>query len=110
MLKYLPFLLLFGLAACSPDDNTPPPPIPREALVEIIAESLILEPAGRELPNVEQDSMYQLHYERLLQRHGYTIDDFIASMQSLQSKPKELEAVYEEVLEQVQIIESEVGN
>ena len=110
MLKHLAFLLLLVLVACSPDDGAPPPPIAREDLVEIIAESLILEPAGRELPNVEQDSVYQMHYGRMLQRRGYTLDDFTASMQALQRNPKELEAVYEEVLEQIQIIESEVGN
>ena len=106
---FLIFLIVF-LAACSPQEVGPPPPIPREALVEILAESLILEPAGREVLTAKQDSVYNKHYKRILGSRGYSIDDFIASMQSLQNKPKELEAVYEEVLEQVQIIESEVGN
>ena len=107
---YCVLISLLLLVACTPEDTAPPPPIPREALVEILAESLILEPAGREVLAAKQDSIYQMHYERLLERRGYSIDDFIASMQSLQNNPKELEAVYEEVLEQVQIIETEVGN
>ena len=109
-LRYLLIPLILLLSACAPQDEAPPPPIPREALIEILAESLILEPAGREVLTAKQDSTYEVHYERLLNRRGYSIDDFIASMQSLQSNPKELEAVYEEVLAQEQIIESEVGN
>lgn len=96
--------------SCSSEPAVPPPPIPQDSLVAIIAESLILEPAGRELPRQFQDSMYQIYYGRILDQRGYSMDDFITSMQRLQQDPKQLEAVYEEVVEHLQVIETKAGN
>lgn len=110
MLRTLFFLLTLAVVGCSTQPSVPPAPIPREAMVEIIAESLIIEPAGREVQNLLQDSMYEHHYNRILEQRAYTMDDFISTMQILQNNPKELEAVYEDVLSHLQIIEAEVGN
>ncbi len=110
MFKHLLFLLILSISACSSEPVESSTPIPQEALVEIIGESLIIEPAGREFPNITQDSIYELHYGKILDQRGFTKEEFISSMQLLQQNPKKLEAVYEEVLEYLQIIETEVGN
>lgn len=110
MLRILFVLMIFGAVACAPTTDETPSPIPREALVKIIAESLIIEPAGRELPKIHQDSLYAYHYGRLLEQRGFSLDEFISSMQILQQNPKELEAVYEDVLSHLQVLESEAGN
>lgn len=110
MFRYLLFVSILGISACSTEVAESSGPIPQEALVEIIAESLIIEPAGREFAKIIQDSIYDLHYGKILEQRGFTQEEFISSMQFLQKDPKKLEAVYEEVLEHLQIIETEVGN
>lgn len=110
MIKYFLIPLIIFCFACSPDTTEFDAPIPREKLVEIIAESLIMEPAGREFPSVSQDSIYELHYSRILDQRGFSTEDFISSMQWLQKDPKKLEAIYEEVLEHLQVIETEISN
>jgi hypothetical protein len=99
------FVLLFS---CSKAEESPPP-IPPEVLSEILAEVLIIEPAGRELAYDLQDSVYSHHYDLILGRRGFTQTDFIMSMQLLQKDPKKLEEVYTEVLERIQIMETEAN-
>ena len=96
------------LTACGREE-VPPPPIPYETLSDILAEVLIIEPAGREFAYTAQDSLYDHYYHLVLARRGYTQDDFIATLRQLQQDPKALEAVYTEVLERIQIIETEAN-
>lgn len=106
----LSFFLALFLFACTASEEETPPPIPPEELKEIIAAALILEPAGRELPYSVQDSVYNKYYTKILSEKGYSIDAFISSMQWLQKDPKRLQETYTEVLERIQVIESEVNN
>ena len=110
MLRTILFTFVMLAVSCSTQPDIAPSPIPREALVEIIAESLIIEPAGRELPKLHQDSIYGHYYNRILDQRGFSMDEFVTSMQILQQNPKELEAVYEDVLSHLQVIEAEAGN
>lgn len=107
-LLLLAFAMVF-LFACSQEEETPPP-IPLEDMKEIIAAALILEPAGRELSYSQQDSIYNKYYTKILNEKGYSMDDFITSMQWIQKDTKRLQETYTEVLEKIQIMESEVNN
>ena len=97
------------VSSCGEEEELPPP-IPTDQLTEIIAEALILEPAGREMPYLMQDSIYERYYTFILQEKGYNMEDFISSMQWLQKEPKRLEETYNKVLEHIQIIETEANN
>lgn len=108
-LNFLSALFVFVLLFSCGETEEPPPPIPPEILSEILAEVLILEPAGRELAYDLQDSMYNHHYNLILGRRGFTQTDFIMTMQWLQKDPEKLEEVYTEVLEKIQIMETEAN-
>jgi hypothetical protein len=103
------FILLIFSFSCSEEEEVLPPISP-DQLIEIIAEALILEPAGREMPYVEQDSLYEKYYSLILKERGHTMQDFISSMQWLQKDPKRLEETYNKVLEHIQVIEAEANN
>lgn len=103
------FTLVVLVASCGKEEELPPP-IPQDQLIEIIAEALILEPAGREMPYIVQDSIYKQYYTLILVEKGYTMEEFVSSMQWLQKEPKRLEETYTKVLEQIQIIETEANN
>lgn len=99
MLKHIIIcgLCLF-LFSCQNKKNDDLPPIKKEALIEIIAEALIIEPALRELPKVNQDSVRTLAYEQVFSARGYTLAEFTHSMQWLQRDPLRLADVYKEVM------------
>ena len=104
-------MLIFALStllvvACGRDNAELAPVIPEETLTTIIAEALILEPAGREVPLVKQDSVYQKYYAKILAHHGYDMADFISSMQWLQKDPKRLQRTYTAVLEKIDTLET----
>jgi hypothetical protein len=103
------FVLLVFSFSCAKEEEAPPPISP-DQLMEIIAEALILEPAGREMPYVTQDSIYKKYYTLILKERGHTMEDFISSMQWLQKDPKRLEETYNKVLEHIQVIEAEANN
>lgn len=103
------FTLLIFSSSCGKEEELPPP-IPPDQLIEIIAEALILEPAGREIPYLVQDSIYQHYYTLILKERGHTMQEFITSMQWLQEDPKRLEETYNKVLEHIQVIEAEANN
>lgn len=103
------FTLVVLVGSCGKEEELPPP-IPQDQLTEILAEALILEPAGREMPYLVQDSIYKQYYTLILGEKGHTMDEFISSMQWLQKDPKRLEETYTKVLEQIQIIETEANN
>ena len=103
-------LVLLLLAGCGSANSEQPPVIPEAELATIITEALILEPAGREIPTMLQDSTYQVYYDKILAHHGYQMADFISSMQWLQRDPKRLQKAYTTVLERIQVIETEQEN
>ena len=103
------FTLLLLSFSCHKEEEAPPP-IPPDQLTEIIAEALILEPAGREMPYITQDSIYKRYYTLILRERGHTMEDFISSMQWLQKDPKRLEETYNKVLEHIEVIETEANN
>lgn len=103
---FLPLIFAFSCAK----EEEPPPPIPPDQLKEIIAEALILEPAGREMPYIAQDSIYKRYYALILKERGHTMEEFISSMQWLQKDPKRLEETYNKVLEHMEVIETEANN
>ncbi len=103
------FTLIIFFFSCGEEEELPPP-IPPDQLTEIIAEALILEPAGREIAYLIQDSIYKHYYTLILKERGYTMGEFITSMQWLQKDPKRLEETYTKVLEHIQIIETETNN
>ena len=90
--------LFFIVFSCGENANEDLPPIGREALIEIITEALIMEPALRELPRMRQDSLRNKAYEQVFKNKGYTLDEFTKSMQWLQRDPLRLVDVYEEVI------------
>lgn len=108
LLSSVLILLIFSFS-CAKEEE-PPPPIPPDQLKEIIAEALILEPAGREMPYIAQDSIYKKYYTLILAERGHTMEEFISSMQWLQKDPKRLEETYNKVLEYIEIIEAEANN
>ncbi|MEL7220785.1 MAG: DUF4296 domain-containing protein [Bacteroidota bacterium] len=104
----LAICLLVGLVvpACGGDDNSASP-IPVEELTEIITETLLLEPAGKELPQIMQDSVAAIYYGKILAQRGYTTDEFISAMAYLQQDSEQLAAVYNQVMENLTVMESE---
>lgn len=109
---YIPFkrisiflMVVFLTIGCSSEASVSP--IPKEDLTEILTEALILEPAGRELPETLQDSMATIYYDKILEQRGYTMEEFMAAMAWLQEDAEELAAVYNEVMEKLTTIESE---
>jgi hypothetical protein len=90
---------------CKPVDSVSP--IPQAELEEIITEVLILEPAGRELAAVIQDSVATVYYDKVLEQHGYTMEEFIRAMAWLQEDAERLADVYNKVMEKLTAIESE---
>ena len=107
MLFRLFFLIVFCLSivSCQEEEVEAPPPIPPETLRTIIAELLILEPAGKEIPYVEQDSIYSIVYDRILKLHGHELSEFVESMRWLQRDPDRQAEQYELILEEVGMIE-----
>jgi hypothetical protein len=103
------FFLLVSLVclswSCQPPD--PGSPIPEAELEAIITEALILEPAGRELPEVIQDSIATAYYDKILAQRGYTMEEFISAMAWLQQDADRLAALYNKVMEKLTVIESE---
>jgi hypothetical protein len=91
--------------SCQPPD--PGSPIPQAELEAIITEALILEPAGRELSEVIQDSVATVYYNKILSQHGYTMEEFISAMAWLQQDADRLAAMYNKVMEKLTVIESE---
>jgi len=89
-----------------PEDSSPP--IPEEDLVEIITDILLVDPAIREAPQSEQDSLARHYYLRILEPRGYTLAEFTESMQWLQADPKRLQATYEKVLDRATTLETEI--
>ncbi len=86
--------VLFSCQKRTPDA----PPIERDALIEMIVDALIIEPALRELPRMRQDSIRSLAYEQVFKAKGYTLAEFTSSMQWLQRDPLRLVDIYKEVM------------
>jgi hypothetical protein len=102
-------LLVLSLTACQSDAAAEiGPAIPVTDLVEILPEILLIDPAVREAPEEEQDSLARVYYGRVLEARGYTLDDFRQSMQWLQQDPKRLQSTYEQVLENATALETEL--
>lgn len=92
------YSLFFVVFSCQTNTSEDVPPIERAALIEIITEALIIEPALRELPRMKQDSLRNLSYEQVFMDKGYTLDEFTKSMQWLQQDPLRLADIYEDVI------------
>lgn len=98
------------LYACQPNSQTTvsQPPIAQDTLTSIIAEVLLVEPALREAVHTLHDSLATHYYERILVNYGYELADFETSMRWLQEDPGRLEIAYEQVVEKLSVLETEL--
>ncbi|MFT3884112.1 MAG: DUF4296 domain-containing protein [Flavobacteriales bacterium] len=98
----LAWVMLLG--ACGDREALPPTPLDRGKFVQVLTGALMIEARlGHEM-NVDRrtDSPIQQYYDDLFREEGVTQAEFRATYDSYAAHPKELKAVYDDVLVRLQ--------
>ena len=83
--------------------------LPKDSLVEILTEMQLVESSFvvSEDMNLER-SVKPKYYEAILKTYNVTLNDIRDNLNYYQAQPKEMEDIYESVLEKLSIYQSEV--
>lgn len=104
MRSWTAFMLLL-LMACGGKEAGPAGPLDREKFEQVLMRSLLIEARlGQEL-TVEKraDSPASAYYEEMFNELGVTKADFRATYDAYLKRPEELRAVYQDVLNDLQL-------
>jgi len=80
-------------------------PLEESLLVNILCDVHIMEGALHTRHSFEKDSLANMYYNQIYERHEVTESDFISSLEAMEKDPKLLEQVYAKVLIELDSIE-----
>ena len=90
-------LILATLAACLLSCSRGGRTIPADKLADIYADMLILDQWARNNAAPARQADTSLVYEPIIRRHGYTVDDYVHTVEAYLRKPGEFANVFEQV-------------
>jgi len=79
-----------------------------EILVNVLADVHLSEGALLSVKPSDKDSLRNLYYGQIYEIHGITAESFEHDMNILKSRPKLMESVYQEVMEELNKKEAEI--
>lgn len=97
-------LIVFTISCNSGEEK---PPIDKEKLVQILVDVHIAEAAVQDYSGLQKDSIGKVYYKQLFSLHHVTEKDFYRSMYLIKQDPENLEALYKEVLTELEKREKE---
>ncbi|MEZ5058701.1 MAG: DUF4296 domain-containing protein [Saprospiraceae bacterium] len=92
------FLII--LSACNKQEAVELP-FPREKVVAILADVHVSEAALQPLFGEVKDSISKIYYQQIYEIHDIDSEQLKALMTTLKDHPKEMEAIYEEVIDEI---------
>lgn len=97
-MRYLLFVIFccMNLLACNKDMAEMP--IDRDKLIPILVDVHLAEAAMQEVPSEKRDSLGKAYYKKVFSIHKVTEADFNKSLFIIRQDPDELEAIYKEVI------------
>jgi hypothetical protein len=101
-LKYSSYflLLVFILASCQKEEKVELP-FPEKKVVAILADIHISEAALQPLFGNLKDSTAQIYYQQIYEIHDIDEEELNGLLQTLKEHPKEMERIYELVIEEI---------
>ncbi len=107
-MKYLLFTIFCYLSLLSCNKNKTDLPIERDKLIAILMDVHLAEAAMQETTLENKDSLGKLYYQKIFNLYGVTEAEFNKSMFLIRQNPKELDAIYKEVIETMDKKETEI--
>lgn len=103
MRKYLAGIGLAGLLSLSACGGKPDAPeFDEKQLISVLIDVHVAEAAAQNLRGRTKDSVLNVYYEQIFQVHGMDRAAFEATMESLREDPVRLEALYSEVMKEME--------
>lgn len=86
-------VFLFLVWSCK-EDKTPTLPVKEEKMAQVLADIHTAESAIRNATGTDKDSLEQLYYQRIMQIHGISREDYDSTLAIMQKNPEMLIKVY----------------
>jgi len=90
------FSILITLFGCSRGETELP--IREPLLIDVLCDVHIIEGALQNRAMLEKDSIANIYYNQVYQKHGISEVDFETTLEILQRDPRQLESIYSKVL------------
>jgi len=101
-------IMLIGLASIMLSDcsnGEPRLPIEEPLLINVLCDVHIIEGAIQNRTKSTKDSVANLYYQQVYEKHQIKEEDFIKTLEILEKNPKILEVLYSKVLIQLDTLE-----
>ncbi len=102
-------LLTIFLNSCS-KNTVSTPVISEDKLINVLVDIHYAEAATQNVYGAIKDSLLTSYYDEIYQTHHITKEDFQQSIRIVRKDSRKVEKLYEKVLAQINLIETEVNN
>lgn len=103
--KYL-LVLAWCLSWYSCKEKEIPIPLSEEKMIEVLIDIHMAEAMLDKLPITDQDTVGHVYYRMIFREHEVSQEDFDRSMAVLREDPVRLNVIYEQILEQLNVLEA----
>ena len=99
-------VLTLALSWYSCRDEEIPVPLSEDKVIDVLIDIHMAESMLDKLPVADQDTVGHVYYRMIFREHGVSQDDFDRSMAVLREDPVRLNAIYEQILEKLNVLEA----
>lgn len=97
-------LTLILFTACAEEEV--PIPLSEEKMIDVLIDLHMAESMIEKLPLSDRDTVGHVYYRMIYREHGISEAEFDESIAILREDPKRLNALYEQILEKLNVLES----
>lgn len=83
-----------------------PIPLSEEKMIDVLIDLHMAESMIEKLPLTDRDTVGHVYYRMIYREHGVSEEDFDQSIAVLREDPVRLNAIYEQVLEKLNVLEA----
>jgi hypothetical protein len=112
MLTRYALIMLLIVSACKQNRKVDKPPIERDKMVQIMVDIHLLEAQQQSTQILEKGRVYNtiVGYEKIFGKHGVTAEQFQDTFEYYRDHPKEMDDLYQLVIDEVTRRESEISS
>ncbi|MCB0632566.1 MAG: DUF4296 domain-containing protein [Saprospiraceae bacterium] len=100
------FSLAIVFAGCAREE-VEPIPLATDKLIDVLIDVHVAEAMMDKLTAADQDTVGKVYYRMIFREHGISKEDFDKSMDILREDPERLNAIYEQILDKLNVLEAE---
>ncbi len=101
MMRFAWWAPVLAITLCCCSAKTADTPIDIKKMAQIVADVHVAEAALQNYNTTLRDSLMQVYYEQIFYIHKISQEDFIKTMDQIKQDPANIEALYKEVLEEI---------